>query len=347
MFEEGVTSKTISVRILDDICRDPETIEMRIHSVATNDAHACGAQASDATRLNCFDVGVNRSVSIQIQDQEDPDHSEPAWLALVSDPAVGSADVFRVQGPLESPDENGFGLTLEMDGEHIHLGPFDHVNEIQQHLMGCPFVTSAVEATYTGNDVVELVFGDSPYETVSGTFTLTAYSMNASSSTTNVRVTTARSPLLSHVANRPLNRSSVVEVRNTCDRTITTLQSGVMEASMSVPWGAPCLRNAQERSAQKYEFSIKPLVKFDGDVTVAHNVSVFYITSNPSNDVLPTYNFEKSTRSRVDYVFLSNGTDSTAGTATRVKGVSGANVQASLVHGASFFCLFCFFWPYL
>ena len=98
MFEEGVTSKTISVRILDDICRDPETIEMRIHSVATNDAHACGAHASDATRLNCFDVGVNRSVSIQIQDQEDPDHSEPAWLALVSDPAVGSADVFRVQG---------------------------------------------------------------------------------------------------------------------------------------------------------------------------------------------------------------------------------------------------------
>ena len=44
IFEEGVTSKTVSVRILDDICKDPETIEMRIHSVSTSDLHPCGEE---------------------------------------------------------------------------------------------------------------------------------------------------------------------------------------------------------------------------------------------------------------------------------------------------------------
>lgn len=252
-FDQGILEQAFSVEILDDICKDPEDIEIRIHSVVLADEQNQVIPPGCIGSPSCIGKGENDSVIISIIDPEDPPLNEPAWLALIDDPGLARVNLFRIK---HTNTSTPFELVLSFDSTDYTIGPLSNLTEVVKALEQSPLVTGLVEGNMVSfNNVLEVRFMDSPLKSTSDLFGLSAANTSSGSVVEVEKFSTTSSA--THQSGIKIRNVSTVEIRNTCDRPI---QDGVLarrqnvhvEARLYAPYGSPCLRSSRESKHESW-----------------------------------------------------------------------------------------------
>jgi hypothetical protein len=317
-FFEGVSKMTFNVPIFDDLCKDPETIELRLIEAVANHT---GALCKDKDPKSCVGIIKNKSrVLINLEDNNDPPDSHVSSIALIKDPSFVSTSraILKLNSSVVLP----FNFTLSVSDSlsTVYLKVMNNnvtKSSLQKALELCSLISGKININVLGAKEWAIEFDAAQPQM----FQILLHHIQPSElqATETVIVTNVK-PVMSYtMTNVPFLNQPQVEIRNYCNQKVVGA-SATVTAQLKTTFLSSCIQNDVNKKVEKQVISLRPYLKLGGNVKVLKGLNGVLYSSDPTSFVHDNYIFTRSSRSVIEQIMLGPATSEGNGIRFKIPG---------------------------